>query len=202
MISMNHIQPKYQRGLTLVELAVVMVVMSIGIIGMGTGVVAMVGSYKDDWLLREVRMYGYAAMNEIEEILQTADTTPQVDSWAKYDRVYVSTPEITGTIVIQGTENDGLLKGIEPLVENYRFPKEGVYREGNQRQVTLEAFKVKNIKEIRQELHSRPALNAIGRAIYDVTLVFGLRTLDPEFGEIVQYVTMHRQIYIRRLLIN
>ncbi len=200
MRSIPSTQKQHQQGLTLVELVVVMMVMSVAVVGMGTSAVSIVGFYKNDWVTRNIRAYGFAAMDQIEDILEDADYV-RVDPWSQYDRLYIRRPGITETTLIQGNKNEGLLKGVENVVKNYKFPNEGTFIEGTQRQVTLEGFHVQAMKDVNPVFNNRPALHRIGKSIYDVTLVFGLRTNDPEYGEIVEYTTMHRQIYVRRLYI-
>lgn len=194
---------KFNRGLTLIEMVVVMSITSLAGLGLVSSVITIVGFYQDDIVLRDIRNYGSAALNVIADSIQTAKTISATTGPNGYDIVRLKYHGDPRTYSIQATETDGFLWGNQPLLDGIPFQSGGTYRLNDQRKMYLESFEVNNLIDAEYEpIQNKNRLTAVAKSVYEVSIVFGLITKYADGNELTEYVTFRKKVYAYQNLIN
>jgi hypothetical protein len=168
-------QLKHSAGLTLIELAAAMTIASVAAIGLGSGIVSIVGYYQDDWVTKDVRLWGYEAVDYIVEHMATAKKIDVRPPWNGYDGLLL-TPKTGPLLNIQGSRADGLTLNTQPLLDFADFPSEGTYRGTGQRVVQLERFTIDPITDYHDDLRGKPYLARLRDSLWVLEMVISVTT--------------------------
>ncbi len=185
---------KRSAGLTLIELVTAMVISSLGVLAVGTGITSIVGFYQDDWVTKGARFWGYESMDYIIEKVETAEVVIRRAYLANYDNLLITPKDGTRQINIQGNKYDGLTVNGQPMLEYADFPAEGVYRDEGQRIVELDKFIVTELTEVdefQNVFNGRPYLNKLAKSLWQIEMIISVTTKFQ--GEAsVEYLTFKR----------
>ncbi len=192
MKCLTHI--KRSAGLTLVELVTAMVISSIGVLAVGTGITSIVGFYQDDWVTKGARFWGYESMDFIIDKIGTAEVVLRRAYLANYDNLLITPKDGTRQLNIQGNEYDGLTVNGQPMLDFADFPAEGVYRDEGQRIVTLDKFVVTELTEVEEfdnVFNGRPYLNKLAKSLWQIEMIIAVTT-KYQGESAVEYLTFKR----------
>jgi hypothetical protein len=189
---LSHI--KHSAGLTFVELVTAMVISSIAVLAIGTGIVSIVGFYQDDWVTKGARFWGYESMDYIVKKIETAEVVIRRAYLANYDNLLITPKDGTRQINIQGNKYDGLTVNGQPMLDYADFPAEGVYRDEGQRIVELDKFIVTElwrVPEFEQQFSGRPYLNKVAKSLWQIEMIISVTTVFQGESSI-EYLTFKR----------
>ncbi|MBC8193816.1 MAG: prepilin-type N-terminal cleavage/methylation domain-containing protein [Candidatus Marinimicrobia bacterium] len=185
---------KRSAGLTLIELVTAMVISSLGVLAVGTGITSIVGFYQDDWVTKGARFWGYESMDYIIEKVETAEVVIRRAYLANYDNLLITPKDGTRQINIQGNKYDGLTVNGQPMLEYADFPAEGVYRDEGQRIVELNKFIVTELTEVEEFqniFNGRPYLNKLAKSLWQIEMIISVTTKFQGESS-VEYLTFKR----------
>ena len=185
---------KRSAGLTLIELVTAMVISSLGVLAVGTGITSIVGFYQDDWVTKGARFWGYESMDYIIEKVETAEVVIRRAYLANYDNLLITPKDGTRQINIQGNKYDGLTVNGQPMLEYADFPAEGVYRDEGQRIVELDKFIVTELTEVdefQNVFNGRPYLNKLAKSLLQIEMIISVTTKFQGESS-VEYLTFKR----------
>lgn len=202
---MKHIQKNnLNRGVTIIELAVVVIIMSVMLLGLFPGVVTIIKYYQSDWILREIRQYGFESLEYIAEEMARAEHV-KADPFNGYGKITIRFPDSSQPKAITGTELGGLFEGNRPLLEHRNFPSTGLYRDDNVshqiRVKTFDAFDFEHADLGYSTNNARAGLAPVYRAMFDIVLQIEVLTPIAGGDDIVEVLTFHRQVFVPRMLI-
>mgnify|MGYP002634299638 CR=1 FL=1 len=190
----------YSAGVTLVELLAALTIAAIATIGLGSGITTIVGAYQDDWVTKEVRFWGYEAVELIVNYVETADKITIRPPWNGYYGLLIDQAPGQPNINIEGSKKRGLTKNGQALLEHVEWPRDGTYRSDGQRVIELERFEIKLLKN---DPDSREAydlnnhvLERLNNSLYLLDLVIAVTT-KYQGEEMVEYVTFNRILWAR-----
>jgi hypothetical protein len=185
---------KRSAGLTLIELVTAMVISSLGVLAVGTGITSIVGFYQDDWVTKGARFWGYESMDYIIEKVETAEIVIRRAYLANYDNLLITPKDGTRQINIQGNRFDGLTVNGQPMLDFADFPAEGVYRDEGQRIVELNKFIVTELTEVEEFqniFNGRPYLNKLAKSLWQIEMIISVTTKFQGESS-VEYLTFKR----------
>ena len=185
---------KHSAGLTLVELVTAMVISSIGVLAVGTGITSIVGFYQDDWVTKGARFWGYESMDYIINKMGTAEVVLRRAYLANYDNLLITPKDGSRQLNIQGNKYDGLTVNGQPILDYADFPAEGTYRDEGQRIVALDKFTVTELgktKDFEQVFSGRPQLNKLEKSLWQIEMIISVTT-KYQGESSVEYLTFKR----------
>jgi hypothetical protein len=185
---------KHSAGLTLVELVTAMVISSIGVLAVGTGITSIVGFYQDDWVTKGARFWGYESMDYIINKMGTAEVVLRRAYLANYDNLLITPKDGSRQLNIQGNKYDGLTVNGQPILDYADFPAEGTYRDEGQRIVALDKFSVTELgktKDFEQVFSGRPQLNKLEKSLWQIEMIISVTT-KYQGESSVEYLTFKR----------
>ena len=133
----HRLSRKFFSGMTLVELAAVIVVRSVIGLAMTSAAQAVMLHYQTDTVRQDLRSYGNSIMREISREMQLTQKI-NIDGLNGFARLklYKFYTDITPELVISCRANDGIeFNNDIPLNGVLKFPNQGIYRSSRQRQV-------------------------------------------------------------------
>ena len=157
-------------GMTLVELAAVIVVSSVIGLGMTSAAQAVMLHYQTDTVRQDLRSYGNSIMREISREMQLTQKI-NIDGLNGFARLklYEFYTDITPELVISCRTNDGIeFNNDIPLNGVLKFPNQGIYRSSRQRQVYVKDFRV------TYEPDNRPGLAEFKESFLHVELTLSM----------------------------
>ena len=185
---------KNSAGLTLVELVTAMVISSIGVLALGTGITSIVGFYQDDWVTKGARFWGYESMDYIIDKVGTAEIVLRRAYLANYDNLLITPKDGSRQLNIQGNKYDGLTVNGQPILDFADFPAEGTYRDEGQRIVALDKFIVTELTEVDEfenVFNGRPYLNKLAKSLWQIEMIISVTTKFQGESS-VEYLTFKR----------
>ena len=154
------------KGMTLVELAAVIVVSGVIGLGMTSAAQAVMLHYQTDTVRQDLRNYGNSIMREISREMQLTQKIA-IDGLNGFARIklYKFYTDISPELVISCRANDGIeFNNDVPLNGVLKFPSRGIYRSNQQRQIYVKDFRVTN------EPDNRPGLAEFKESFLHVEL--------------------------------
>jgi len=185
--------PKWQPGLMIIEMVTTIVVSGILILGLGLSMRTILYHYQDDTVLNEVRQYGNNVMREIMKEISLSrfinfDHTYNFlkINLTKYDDFGNSTnTSITANAI------DGILFNYKiPLNGTLVLPKNGIFRNNNQRNISLKNF----YKEETTVVSSR--LQRFAESTITLTMDLEMETVNAPGGKKVETLRFRRKIFM------
>ncbi|NQV16291.1 prepilin-type N-terminal cleavage/methylation domain-containing protein [bacterium] len=204
MMKTRLINKGWNKGLTLIEMAVVLTIISLGGLGLVSSAISIVGYYQDDFVLKDIRRYGSTALEVISQKLQTAKTISASSGPNGYDLIRLKYNDDDRTYSIQATETEGFLWQGQPLMPYMPLQVDGSYRLNGQREIFLESFDVDNLIDAEYNpIQNRPRLAPVAKSVYEISIVFGLSTwYEGEENAVTEYVTFRKKVYAYQNLIH
>ena len=190
------------RGVTIIELAVVIVIMSTMLLGLFPGVVTIIKYYQNDWILREIRSYGYESMDYMTSEMARAEKI-NIDSFNGYSTIRIKYRGISQITNIQANEIDGLFVGTQPMLKHRPFPVFGLYRDDNAaRQIKLKTFECNDLNKTKNGYSNsaRSGLTKVNRAVFDILMEIEMITPIPDADDIVEIIRFHRQVFVPQMI--
>ncbi len=197
---------KRNHGLTIVELATVMLIISMAGVGLVGSIISIVGFYQDDMVAKDIRKYGNAAMNKIVDKISDAARIDKRTGPNGFPLLTLYYPEdLTDANTLQVTSQGGFYWNGQPLLKNISLQTEGIYRDKEQREITLlpapDGYSVRNMVEANYEAYGvGPGLDVVKKSVYEVTIRYALLTRYPD-GESTEYFTFKRKVYSPQSLV-
>ena len=139
---MNKFIRQTSSGMTMLELAAAIVVVSIIAIGMTSGAQAVMLHYQSDTVRQDLRQYGNNIMREITRELNLAQKV-EIDGQNGFSRIklYKYFTDISPKLTISCQSETGIYFNNEvPLDGVLDFPRQGVFRGPNTRNVFVDDF--------------------------------------------------------------
>ena len=194
------------KGFTIIEMAVVILVFSIAGLGFLSTAIGIVGFYQDDMVSRDIKTYGTAVLSEIADKISQAQEISVTSGPNGYDLVYLTFPG-TGNIgrqkSIQASEDRGFLYQGKPLLKKIPLKQDGMYRNHDYRQIDLLEFTVENLHEAGyHHAQNRNELRLVGKSVYEVTIIYGLTTYYKSGDDQTEYLTFKKKVYAFQNLIH
>jgi hypothetical protein len=190
-------------GVTIIEMAVVIIIMSVMLLGLFPGVVTIIKYYQNDWILREIRQYGFESLEYIADEMARAEHV-KADPFNGYGKIVIRFPNSSQTKVITTTELGGLFQGNQPLLEHRNFPSTGLYRENrHSRQIRVKTFDAFDFEraDLDYAMNARAGLAPVYKSMFDIVLQIEVLTPIAGGDDIVEILTFHRQVFVPRMLI-
>ena len=182
-------------GMTMLELAAAIVVVSIIAIGMTSGAQAVMLHYQSDTVRQDLRQYGNNIMREITRELNLAQKV-EIDGQNGFSRIklYKYFTDISPKLTISCQSETGIYFNNEvPLDGVLDFPRQGVFRGPNTRNVFVDDFIVEF------DLDGGPGLTLFKNSFIKLTLVLAMESdvMDETFQP-----TREEQIYYRKVFLG
>ena len=192
---MNKFIRQSSSGMTMLELAAAIVVVSIIAIGMTSGAQAVMVHYQSDTVRQDLRQYGNNIMREITRELNLAQKV-EIDGQNGFSRIklYKYFTDISPKLTISCQSETGIYFNNEvPLDGVLDFPRQGVFRGPNTRNVFVDDFIVEF------DLDGGPGLTLFKNSFIKLTLVLAMESdvMDETFQP-----TREEQIYYRKVFLG
>ena len=157
-------------GMTLIEMAAVIVVTGIIGLGMTLGTRGVMLHYQSDSVRQDLRQYGNSVMREIVQELNVAQKV-EVDGLNGFSRIrlYRFYNGLTPDVVISCHQREGIQVNYDAPAEGHlKFPSMGLYRNSGQRTVWVKDFVVTS------EPDSRPGLGIFKQSYLHIELTLSM----------------------------
>ncbi len=192
---MNKFIRQTSSGMTLIELAAAIVVVSIIAIGMTSGAQAVMLHYQSDTVRQDLRQYGNNIMREITRELNLAQKV-EIDGQNGFSRIklYKYFTDISPKLTISCQSETGVFFNNEvPLDGVLNFPRQGVFRGPNTRNVFVDDFIVEF------DLDGGPGLTLFKNSFIKLTLILAMESdvMDETFQP-----TREEQVYYRKVFLG
>jgi len=203
-LSMNPTNTKkYSSGVTLIELAIVVVILSMAGLGLVSSMVTIIDFYTDDLVAKDIRHYGNAVLNDIADSLEIAETvsiTTDPNGWPLITYTKSNKPNVAYTI--QSTERNGFLWQARPMFEKRPLQVLGIGRENGQRDIFLFDYDVQNMYDIHYaSVFGGRNLEAVAKSVFEIKIIYGLTTRHKSGEELTEYFTFSRKVYAPQSLV-
>ena len=168
----NNIFKKCSSGMTMLELAAAIVVVSIIAIGMTSGAQAVMLHYQSDTVRQDLRQYGNNIMREITRELNLAQKV-EIDGQNGFARIklYKYFTDISPRLTISCQQKSGIeFNSNVPLNGVLNFPSQGVFRGPKTRSIYVDDF----IAEF--DIDGGPGLSQFKNSFIKITLILGMDT--------------------------
>ena len=153
---------KTSKGMTLIEMAAVVVVTGIIALGMTMGTRGVLLHYQTDHVRQDLRQYGNSIMREIVRELNLAQRV-EVDGLNGFSRLklFQFYNDLTPSMVISCHQTNGVQFNYNnPIDGTLKLPNFGAYRSNGQRSVWVKDFVV------NAEAGSRPGLTVFKQSYF------------------------------------
>lgn len=194
-----------QAGVTFVEAALVMVIMSVMGMGLVSSVITVVDHYQNDLVGRDIRAYGHVVLDEIAEKISMAKTVKkQPGPSNELDILYLTYADKPGrTFVLQPTHDDGFLWNRELLIKKRPLQSFGSYRDEGQREIELVQHKVYDMYDINYEgVVGGRGLTAVAESVFEVNIQLKMTTNHRTGESTEEYFHFRRKVYATGSLIE
>ena len=191
---MNKFIRQTSSGMTLLELAAAIVVVSIIAIGMTSGAQAVMLHYQSDTVRQDLRQYGNNIMREITRELNLAQKV-EIDGQNGFSRIklYKYFTDISPKLTISCQSETGIYFNNEvPLDGVLDFPRQGVFRGPNTRNVFVDDFIVEF------DLDGGPGLTLFKNSFIKLTLVLAMESdvMDETFQPTREEHVYYRKVFL------
>ena len=174
---------KWQPGLMIIEMVTTIVVSGILILGLGLSMRTILFHYQDDTVLNEVRQYGNNVMREIMKEISLSRFI-NFDHTYNFLRIDLTKYDDFGNPTntsITANAIDGILFNYKiPLKGTLVLPKKGIFRNNNQRNISLKNF----YKEETSVVSSR--LQRFAESTITLTMDLEVETVNAPGGKKVE----------------
>ncbi|MBC8323838.1 MAG: hypothetical protein H8E70_09750 [Candidatus Marinimicrobia bacterium] len=185
--------PKWQPGLMIIEMVTTIVVSGILILGLGLSMRTILYHYQDDTVLNEVRQYGNNVMREIMKEISLSRFI-NFDNTYNFLRIDLTSYDEFGNpknITISANAIDGILFNYKiPLNGTLVLPKKGLYRNNNQRNISLKNF----YREETIVVSSK--LQRFAESTITLTMDLEVETVNAPGGKHVETLRFRRKIFM------
>ena len=189
----HRLSQKFFSGMTLVELAAVIVVSSVIGLGMTSAAQAVMLHYQTDTVRQDLRSYGNSIMREISREMQLTQKI-NIDGLNGFARLklYRFYTDINPELVISCRANEGIeFNNDIPLNGVLKFPNQGIYRSKRHRQVYVKDFRV------TYEPDNRPGLAEFKESFLHVELTLSMTSdVMDEANAIEEDHYFYRSIFL------
>ena len=161
---------KTSKGMTLIEMAAVVVVTGIIALGMTMGTRGVLLHYQTDHVRQDLRQYGNSIMREIVRELNIAQRV-EVDGLNGFSRLklFQFYNDLTPSMVISCHQTNGVQFNYNnPIDGTLKLPNFGAYRNDGQRNVWVKDFAV------NAEAGSRPGLTVFKQSYLHIELTVAM----------------------------
>tara|TARA_Y100001980_G_C14542770_1_gene321240 strand:- start:36 stop:671 length:636 start_codon:yes stop_codon:yes gene_type:complete len=182
-------------GMTMLELAAAIVVLSIIAIGMTSGAQAVMYHYQSDIVRQDLRQYGNQIMREISTELNLAQKV-EIDGQNGFSRIklYQYFTDISPKLTISCKQRTGIeFNSDVPLNGVLNFPNEGVFRGPKTRSVYVDDF----IAEF--DMDGGPGLTQFKNSFIKLTLVL---SMDSDVMDENLQATSEEHIFYRKIFLG
>ena len=191
---MNKFIRQTSSGMTMLELAAAIVVVSIIAIGMTSGAQAVMLHYQSDTVRQDLRQYGNNIMREITRELNLAQKV-EIDGQNGFSRIklYKYFTDISPKLTISCQSETGIYFNNEvPLDGVLDFPRQGVFRGPNTRNVFVDDFIVEF------DLDGGPGLTLFKNSFIKLTLVLAMESdvMDETFQPTREEHVYYRKVFL------
>ena len=191
---MNKFIRQTSSGMTMLELAAAIVVVSIIAIGMTSGAQAVMLHYQSDTVRQDLRQYGNNIMREITRELNLAQKV-EIDGQNGFSRIklYKYFTDISPKLTISCQSETGIYFNNEvPLDGVLDFPSQGVFRGPNTRNVFVDDFIVEF------DLDGGPGLTLFKNSFIKLTLVLAMESdvMDETFQPTREEHVYYRKVFL------
>ena len=191
---MNKFIRQTSSGMTMLELAAAIVVVSIIAIGMTSGAQAVMLHYQSDTVRQDLRQYGNNIMREITRELNLAQKV-EIDGQNGFSRIklYKYFTDISPKLTISCQSETGIYFNNEvPLDGVLDFPRQGVFRGPNTRNVFVDDFIVEF------DLDGGPGLTLFKNSFIKLTLVLVMESdvMDETFQPTREEHVYYRKVFL------
>ena len=191
---MNKFIKQTSSGMTMLELAAAIVVVSIIAIGMTSGAQAVMLHYQSDTVRQDLRQYGNNIMREITRELNLAQKV-EIDGQNGFSRIklYKYFTDISPKLTISCQSETGIYFNNEvPLDGVLDFPSQGVFRGPNTRNVLVDDFIVEF------DLDGGPGLTLFKNSFIKLTLVLAMESdvMDETFQPTREEHVYYRKVFL------
>ena len=191
---MNKYIRQTSSGMTMLELAAAIVVVSIIAIGMTSGAQAVMLHYQSDTVRQDLRQYGNNIMREITRELNLAQKV-EIDGQNGFSRIklYKYFTDISPKLTISCQSETGIYFNNEvPLDGVLDFPRQGVFRGPNTRNVFVDDFIVEF------DLDGGPGLTLFKNSFIKLTLVLAMESdvMDETFQPTREEHVYYRKVFL------
>ena len=191
---MNKFIRQSSSGMTMLELAAAIVVVSIIAIGMTSGAQAVMLHYQSDTVRQDLRQYGNNIMREITRELNLAQKV-EIDGQNGFSRIklYKYFTDISPKLTISCQSETGIYFNNEiPLDGVLDFPRQGVFRGPNTRNVFVDDFIVEF------DLDGGPGLTLFKNSFIKLTLVLAMESdvMDETFQPTREEHVYYRKVFL------
>lgn len=158
-------------GLTLVELAAVITVIGIAVVGLSLGFQNVVFQFQQDSVRNELIHYSNTAAQIIAKELNKADYVER-DEFQGSDRIkFFQEDDYLPYMSVYRDKDDGFVFEIDGNPSNaLLFPRRGAYRDGNVRKLTFESFR------IEENMDPRPNLTSFNKSLWRMIMNYEMVT--------------------------
>ena len=191
---MNKFIRQSSSGMTMLELAAAIVVVSIIAIGMTSGAQAVMLHYQSDTVRQDLSQYGNNIMREITRELNLAQKV-EIDGQNGFSRIklYKYFTDISPKLTISCQSETGIYFNNEvPLDGVLDFPRQGVFRGPNTRNVFVDDFIVEF------DLDGGPGLTLFKNSFIKLTLVLAMESdvMDETFQPTREEHVYYRKVFL------
>ena len=191
---MNKYIRQTSSGMTMLELAAAIVVVSIIAIGMTSGAQAVMLHYQSDTVRQDLRQYGNNIMREITRELNLAQKV-EIDGQNGFSRIklYKYFTDISPKLTISCQSETGIYFNNEvPLDGVIDFPSQGVFRGPKTRNVFVDDFIVEF------DLDGGPGLTLFKNSFIKLTLILAMESdvMDETFQPTREEHVYYRKVFL------
>ena len=191
--------PKWQPGLTLIEMVTTIVISGIMILGLGLSMSTIMYHYQDDTVLQEVRLYGNTVMREIMKEISLARFI-EFSPINNYERIFLTKYDNYGNptnTTITANAIDGVLFNYQlPLNGTLPLPKKGRFRNNNQRNITLREFDAWETKVVSSKLQR------FAQSTITLLLELEVETENAPGGRQIEILRFQRKVFMSNKYIS
>jgi prepilin-type N-terminal cleavage/methylation domain-containing protein len=182
------------KGMTMLELAATIVVVSIIALGMTSGTQAVMLHYQTDTVRQDLRQYGNSIMREITRELNLAQKI-ELGNQNGFSKImlYENFTDLSPDLTISCHSKYGIrFNGDTPVNGVLKFPREGVFRGNGQRELYVNDFVVE------YETAGSSSLSLFKNSYVHLTLNLGLDSdvMDEVMREIKEEHVYHRTVFL------
>ncbi len=189
---------KSQSGLTLIELAAVMTVIGIAVVGLTIGYQNILLQYEQDAVRNNLLQYSNTMIKFIEREVAKADSVKR-DNVMGYSRIQlIHTGDMTPYMTISADPDEGIrVEGPGVLRDPITFPNKGENYTNGIRTLKLKSFQIEPYSD------SRPALNKFKESFWTLTFIYELISKVSQNGyKVKEEIVFEKSLFITSLYVD
>lgn len=187
-----------QSGLTLIELAAVMTVIGVAVVGLTIGFQNILLQYEQDAVRNNLLQYSNTMLKFIEHEVAKADSVRRDDVMG-YSRIQlIHTGDMTPYMTISGDPDEGIrVEGPGVTSDPITFPNKGDNYVNGIRTLKLKSFNIDTYSD------SRPALTKFKESFWTLTFVYELVSKVSKTGITVkEEIVFEKSLFITSLYVD